>query len=359
AAVTADTPDQFLAALDALATDRPHPHLVTHHTLAGKTVFVFPGQGSQWTGMGADLYHHSPVFAHHLTACAHALAPHTDYNLTDVILQQNDAPALERVDVIQPVLWAMMVSLARLWQHHGIQPDAVIGHSQGEIAAAHIAGALTLDDAALIVARRARILRRLAGTGTMASLPTTAHHTTTLITELGLDDVHIAAHNAPTATVVSGHPTQIHTLVTTAQQRDIRARTIDVDYASHCPHVDTLHHELITALTPITPQPTDGTIAFHSTLKAQHITDTTTLNAHYWTDNLRHPVLFHQTLTHLNNTGHTHYIETSPHPVLTTAIQHTLDTHPHTTTPTLRRNTPDHHTFTHHLATTHTHGHPT
>ncbi|OMI84578.1 type I polyketide synthase, partial [Streptomyces sp. M1013] len=170
AAVTADTPDQFLAALDALATDRPHPHLVTHHTLAGKTVFVFPGQGSQWTGMGADLYHHSPVFAHHLTACAHALAPHTDYNLTDVILQQNGAPALERVDVIQPVLWAMMVSLARLWQHHGIQPDAVIGHSQGEIAAAHIAGALTLDDAALIVARRARILRRLAGTGTMASL---------------------------------------------------------------------------------------------------------------------------------------------------------------------------------------------
>ncbi|WP_411101162.1 beta-ketoacyl synthase N-terminal-like domain-containing protein, partial [Streptomyces sp. x-45] len=144
-----------------------------------------------------------------------------------------------------------------------------------------------------------------------------------------------------------------------AQQHDIRARTIDVDYASHCPHVDTLHHELTTALTPITPQPTNGRIAFHSTLKAQHITDTTTLNAHYWTDNLRHPVLFHQTLTHLNNTGHTHYIETSPHPVLTTAIQHTLDTHPHTTTPTLRRNTPDHHTFTHHLATTHTHGHPT
>ncbi|WP_374199111.1 acyltransferase domain-containing protein, partial [Streptomyces sp. GESEQ-35] len=102
------------------------------------------------------------------------MAAHTDFDLTDVILQRDGAPGLERVDVVQPVLWAMMVSLARLWQHHGIHPDAVIGHSQGEIAAAHIAGALTLDDAALIVARRAKLLRRLAGTGTMASLPTTA-----------------------------------------------------------------------------------------------------------------------------------------------------------------------------------------
>ncbi|WP_210594480.1 acyltransferase domain-containing protein, partial [Streptomyces sp. GESEQ-35] len=101
--------------------------------------------------------------------------------------------------------------------------------------------------------------------------------TTTLIAELGLDDVHLAAHNSPTATVVSGHQDQIHTLVETCRNRDIRARTIDVDYASHCPHVDTLHQELLDALAPINPQPTDGRTAFYSTLRGAPVTDTTTL----------------------------------------------------------------------------------
>ncbi|MGV9292282.1 type I polyketide synthase, partial [Streptomyces sp. NPDC003719] len=123
AAVVGESAGELLAGLEALAADRPHPALVTASTTTGgKTVFVFPGQGSQWAGMGADLYHHSPVFAEHVTACARALAPHTDFDLIDVILHKEDAPGLERVDVIQPVLWAMMVSLARLWQHHGIQP---------------------------------------------------------------------------------------------------------------------------------------------------------------------------------------------------------------------------------------------
>ncbi|MGV9700753.1 acyltransferase domain-containing protein, partial [Streptomyces sp. NPDC003470] len=198
----------------------------------------------------------------------------------------------------------------------------------------------------------------------MASLPTTADTTTTLIDELGLDDVHVAAHNAPTATVVSGQWDQVHTLVDTARERDIRARTIDVDYASHCPHVESLRHELLTELAPITPQATDENIAFYSTLKGAQVTDTTTLTAEYWTDNLRHPVLFHQTLTQLADTGHAHYIETSPHPVLAHAVQHTYEAlHTDsptacTTTPSLRRDTTDTHTFALNLATAHTHGLP-
>ena len=163
AAVVGDDLDELLAGLDALGGGEEHPALVTGSVVAGKTVFVFPGQGSQWAGMGRDLYATSPVFAHHLGQCAAALAAYTDWDLIDVLHQREGAPGLDRVDVIQPALWAMMVSLARLWQHHGIHPDAVIGHSQGEIAAAHIAGALTLKDAAAIVALRARTLRRLAG----------------------------------------------------------------------------------------------------------------------------------------------------------------------------------------------------
>ncbi|MEV0391480.1 acyltransferase domain-containing protein, partial [Nonomuraea sp. NPDC050643] len=121
-------------------------------TRSGGTVFVFPGQGGQWPGMGRRLYAASPVFREHLDACAEALAPYTDWSLLDVLHQRDRAPSLDRVDVVQPALFAIMVALARLWEHHGIHPDAVIGHSQGEIAAAHIAGALSLEDAARVVA---------------------------------------------------------------------------------------------------------------------------------------------------------------------------------------------------------------
>ncbi|WP_159053276.1 acyltransferase domain-containing protein, partial [Streptomyces regalis] len=134
----------------------------------GKVVFVFPGQGSQWDGMATHLLTTSPVFADHLTQAAHAIQQHTGWNLLDVLTNTPDAPPADRVDVIQPALFAVMTSLAKLWQHHDIHPDAVIGHSQGEIAAAYTAGALTLDDAAKIVTLRSKTLLELAGTGGMA-----------------------------------------------------------------------------------------------------------------------------------------------------------------------------------------------
>ncbi|MDN3060960.1 type I polyketide synthase, partial [Streptomyces sp. SRF1] len=134
---------EAMAALTALATGQPHPRLITGHaTTPGKTVFVFPGQGSQWTGMGAQLLATSPVFAARMHECAQALAPFTDWDLIDVITSTPGAPGLDRVDVVQPATFAIMVSLAALWQSHGIHPDAVIGHSQGEIAAACVAGVL-------------------------------------------------------------------------------------------------------------------------------------------------------------------------------------------------------------------------
>ena len=358
AAVVGDDLDELLAGLDALGGGEEHPALVTGSVVAGKTVFVFPGQGSQWAGMGRDLYATSPVFAHHLGQCAAALAAYTDWDLIDVLHQREGAPGLDRVDVIQPALWAMMVSLARLWQHHGIHPDAVIGHSQGEIAAAHIAGALTLKDAAAIVALRARTLRRLAGTGTMASLPVPADDARELIATHELDDVHIAAHNSPTTTVIAGNLDQVHALVQTCRAQNIRARAIDVDYASHTTHVEALRDELTSQLAHIIPRAGDPTIAFHSTLQGAHVPDTTTLTTDYWINNLRHPVLFHQTIHDLYVEGHTHYIEASPHPVLTIGLHNTLEPldSGYTVIPTLRRGTVDTHTFATALATAHTHG---
>ncbi|WSD92481.1 SDR family NAD(P)-dependent oxidoreductase [Streptomyces canus] len=335
-------------ALAALAEGLPHPDLATGTAISGKTVFVFPGQGSQWPAMGRHLLTHEPVFAAHIQACTEAFAPHTDWNLTH-LLTQPDENLLTRVDVIQPVLFAVMTGLAELWKHHGITPDAVIGHSQGEIAAAHTAGALTLHDAAKTVILRAQAITALAGTGTMASIPLPPDDVHPLLH----GDAHIAATNGPATTVVSGSPDAITTLITTCQARNIRARQIPVDYASHCTHVEAIREEILTALDDIRPHSTD--IAFYSTVTAQPI-DTSTLTADYWYTNLRQQVRFHDTIELLHTHGYRHYIETSPHPVLTIGLQQTFDDRPATILPTLRRDHGNH--FPRALAQAHTHGLP-
>ena len=166
---------QLMAGLAELATDEFGARTIRGHgTPASKTVFVFPGQGSQWLGMGVELLDGSAVFAAELNACAEALAEFVDWSLIDVLRGAPGAPGLDRVDVVQPVLFAIMVSLARLWRSLGVTPDAVIGHSQGEIAAAYVAGALSLRDAARVVALRSRLLVALSGDAGMVSLACSA-----------------------------------------------------------------------------------------------------------------------------------------------------------------------------------------
>ncbi|MBC3841109.1 acyltransferase domain-containing protein [Streptacidiphilus sp. 4-A2] len=184
--------------------------------------------------MGRELLDTAPVFAQSIADCEAALSPHVDWSLTDVLRETPGAPGLDRVDVVQPALFAVMVSLARLWQSHGIHPTAVIGHSQGEIAAAHIAGALTLDDAARIAALRSQALHAITGHGGMASLRLDADQTHALL-EPWNNRLHIAAHNSPHTTVIAGDATALDELLEHLTTQDIRARRIDVDYASHTP----------------------------------------------------------------------------------------------------------------------------
>ncbi|MYQ50960.1 acyltransferase domain-containing protein, partial [Streptomyces sp. SID4941] len=209
AVVVGGSHSELLKALDALAHGEPSPHLVQGFAPeeTGKTVFVFPGQGTQWAGMGAELLDTVPVFAEAIARCEEALAPHVDWSLTDVLRSRAE---LDRVDVIQPVTWAVMVSLAATWQELGVRPDAVVGHSQGEIAAAAVAGALSLEDAAKVVAVRAQIIgEHLAGRGAMASVPQAAR---TVEAQLPTG-VGIAAINGPNTTVVSGDKDAVETLV--------------------------------------------------------------------------------------------------------------------------------------------------
>ncbi|TGB07539.1 SDR family NAD(P)-dependent oxidoreductase [Streptomyces palmae] len=324
--------DDFLTALAALAAGETAgptgpraagSAAVTTGTAAeqGRVAFVFGGQGSQWPAMAADLLDRSAVFAAAIGECQDALAPHTDWSLLDVLRQEPGAPSLERVDVVQPALFAVMVSLAALWRSLGVRPAAVVGHSQGEIAAARVAGALTLEDAARIVALRSRALRAISGRGGMMSLTLPAEQTGPLLERWG-GRLGVAAVNGPHSVVVSGEPAALEELRAHCQSHDIRARTIPVDYASHSPQVEDVRERLLADLEGITPRPAET--AFYSTVTGEPL-DGTALDAAYWYRNLRSTVEFEAATRSLLRDGHTVFVETSPHPVMTPGIEQTAE----------------------------------
>ena len=215
--------EHLTAGLAGLAAGEPGANVVVGRAQSvGKTVFVFPGQGSQWVGMGAQLLNTSKVFAEHMDRCDKALAEHVEWSLIDVIRGAAGAPGLDRVDVVQPVLWAVMVSLTELWRSVGVMPDAVIGHSQGEIAAAYVAGALSLEDAARVVALRSRLLVQLSGAGGMVSLACELPQAQELLAQWG-DRLNIAAVNGVSAVVVSGEVNALEELMRRCEADNVRA----------------------------------------------------------------------------------------------------------------------------------------
>ncbi|WP_342669645.1 type I polyketide synthase [Streptomyces vietnamensis] len=306
--------------LRALAAGEEAPHLVRAVASGGRAVFVFPGQGAQWEGMARELLDASPVFRTTIEACEAAFAPYVDWSLTDVLRGADGAPPLERVDVVQPALFAVMAALADVWQAAGIRPAAVVGQSQGEIAAAYVCGALTLDDAARVVALRSLITRdRLAGTGAMASVMLPADTVERLLAETEeAGDVSIASVSSPTATVVGGSPEALDALLTAWEAGGVKSRRVAVDYASHTAHVETIERELLTALAPVTPRP--SRVPFYSTVTGRPY-DTTGLDAAYWYRNLRRTVRFTDTVRALLDDGHRVFVEPTAHPLLTSAVQ--------------------------------------
>ena len=322
AVVTGADLDELTAGLRALADHAPAPGVVTGVAAGtGPVVFVFPGQGSQWVGMGRELAASSPVFASRLAECGAALAPYIDWSLDEVLSGAEGAPGFDRVDVVQPVLWAMMVSLAGFWQAAGVVPDAVLGHSQGEIAAAVVAGILSLEDAARVVALRSKALIALSGRGGMLSIAESAEAVANRITAWD-NRIAVAAVNGPAATVVSGEPEALAELLAACEREDVRARMLPVDYASHGPQVEELRGEILSLLTGIVPR--RGMIPMVSALTGEFLQGPE-LDAEYWYASLRGTVEFSRAADVLGQTGYGVFIETSAHPVLTSAISDTLD----------------------------------
>ncbi|MEU6569480.1 type I polyketide synthase [Streptomyces parvulus] len=323
AVVVADSGEEALAGLRALARGESAPGVVSGSSGApGRVVWVFPGQGSQWAGMGRELLEASPVFAERITECAAALEPFIDWSLIDVLRGDADPGLMERVDVLQPASFAVMVGLAAVWQSAGVKPDAVLGHSQGEIAAAAVSGALSLEDAARVVALRSQaIAGQLAGRGGMASVALSEDEAVGRL-ERWAGRVEVAAVNGPSSVVIAGDAEALDEALEALAADGIRVRRVAVDYASHTRHVEDIRDTLAETLAGVTAQA--PSIPFYSTVTGEWIETAGVLDGGYWYRNLRSQVGFGPAVAALLKQGHGVFVEVSAHPVLVQPITETV-----------------------------------
>jgi acyl transferase domain-containing protein/acyl carrier protein len=285
-------------------------------------IFVFPGQGGQWPAMGRELFHAESAFRASLEQCDAAIAQEVNWSIIDVLMEGNDDTWLQHADAIQPVLWAVQVSLATLWRSWGVRPRCVVGHSMGEVAAAHVAGALSIQDAARIICRRSRLARSVNGNGAMAVVNLSDSALAERIAAHYSGQLFVAAHNSPCQSIVSGDAAAIRALLAELDSDGVSGRPIRVEYASHSPQVDVLREKLLRELADLSPRKTN--VPFYSTVRSTELCGPE-LDAAYWADNLREPVRFAEAITALSAAGRTIFLEISPHPVLVGPVNECLD----------------------------------
>jgi phthiocerol/phenolphthiocerol synthesis type-I polyketide synthase D len=308
-----------VAGLRAVAAGRSGPGVVGPHggSCGSGTVFVYSGQGSQWAGMGRRLLVEEPEFAAAVAELDPVFSAQTGFSLREVL--EAGGP-LVGIDRIQPVLVGVQLALTQLWRSYGVSPDAVIGHSMGEVSAAVVAGALTVAEGLRVIATRSRLMARLAGRGAMALLELDAAETEAVIA--GHPELALAVYASPRQTVIAGPPDQVDAVCAVVDAQDRLARRIEVDVASHHRTVDPILPELRTALAGLAPrQPTIPLISCTDHTDGQ----AAVFDADYWVANLRNPVRFTQAVATAAQ-HHTTFLEISPHPLLTHAITETLTT---------------------------------
>ena len=314
--------EELAAGLRALAEARVSADVVSGVAVeVGRPVLVFPGQGSQWVGMGRELLGCSEVFGGWVGECEGVLSRYVDWSLREV-LERADEADLMRIEVLQPLLFAVMVGIARIWRSWGVVPGAVVGHSQGEVAAAYVAGALSLDHAVRVVVLRSRLFARaLVGRGAVAALAAGSSAVGELVGRWG-GALSLAGINGPNATMVAGPEDLLRELVDLCGEQEIRARVVAGTVASHSAQVDPLRGELLDLLESVAP--VAGQVPFCSTVTGA-VLDSSELGAGYWFDNARCPVDFAGAIGRLLTDGHRAFIECSPHPILVPNIAEIAD----------------------------------
>jgi epothilone polyketide synthase D len=282
-----------------------------------KVVFVFPGQGSQWLGMGRQLLAEEPAFRDALAACDEAVRSEAGWSVIEQLTASEASSRLAHIDVVQPVLFSIQVALAALWRSWGVNPDAVVGHSMGEIAAACVSGALSLAAGAAVICRRSALLRQIRGRGAMALVELSMSEAEDAIA--GLEHrVSVAVSNGQRSSVLSGDPDALALLLEKLEARGVFCRRVNVDVASHSPQVEPLLGDLVSSLEGLLLRSAE--LPMHSTVSGEWLRGPE-LTASYWASNLRQPVRFQQSVRRLMSEGFTSFVEISPHPLLVSAIE--------------------------------------
>ncbi|MFY2859629.1 beta-ketoacyl synthase N-terminal-like domain-containing protein [Mycobacterium sp. THU-M104] len=276
-------------------------------------VFVFSGHGAQWHGMGRRLQVEEPVFGDALATCDRALQPYLGRSVLEALAGDED---LTEVGAIQPAIFAIQVALAALWRSCGVEPSAVVGQGLGEVAAAHVAGALSLDDAARVICTRSRMLQTLRGQGTMVAAEISLAEAEELIAGRE-QQVAIAGSNSHRSTVLSGERTVLAELTAVLRQRGRFSLWVDTDVASHTPQMDALVAGLRAGLAGL--RPTAPAVPLYSAVTGDLLTDRLP-DVDYWTENLRSPMRFSPAMRRMLDGGHDIVVEISPHPTLLTPI---------------------------------------
>ncbi|GAB4196039.1 MAG: hypothetical protein Fur006_43060 [Coleofasciculaceae cyanobacterium] len=285
-----------------------------------KLVFVFSGQGAQWWAMGRELWHSEAIFRATLEQCDRVLSSYTDWSLIDELMADELQSRLAETEVAQPVIFALQVALAALWKSWGVEPSAVVGHSLGEVAAARVAGVLSLEDAVRVVFHRSRLMQRGTGQGKMAAVELSIADAESLVAQYD-GRLSIAAINSPTSIVLSGEKAALEEVCQLFQQRQIFCRLLQVNYAFHSPQMEPFQDELMQSLQGLTPQ--TASIPIFSTLKG-HACDGQAFDAAYWAGNIREPVRFARAIEQLIQTQHNLFLEIGSHPVLAMNISQCL-----------------------------------
>jgi acyl transferase domain-containing protein/acyl carrier protein len=323
---------ELVARLDALLRARAAPAILQSRPAgrAPRVAFVFPGQGSQWTGMGLGLMAAEPAFRRAIERCDAAITAQAGWSLLEE-LQSGERSRLDRIDIVQPALFAMQVALAAQWRAWGVEPAAVIGHSMGEVAAAVVAGALDLQAATRVICTRSALLRRISGQGAMAMVELSPAEIHGLLR--GREDrLSVAVCNSDRSTVVAGEVTALEELLARLERDGVFCRRVKVDVASHSPQVEPLREDLLRGLAGLVA--TETGLPMCSTVTGAPI-DGAQLDAAYWMRNLREPVQFAAAIRRLREQGCDAFVEISPHPVLLSAIEQGL------CVPSLRREEPE------------------
>jgi acyl transferase domain-containing protein/acyl-CoA synthetase (AMP-forming)/AMP-acid ligase II/acyl carrier protein len=339
-AVVGGSKEELAQGLRAFAAGEEHAAVAHGRRIPGqhpRVAFVFCGQGAQWVGMGRALFEEEPVFRGAIERCDGALRAAVGWSVREELFAPEERSRLADTEVAQPALFALQVALAELWRTWGISPEAVVGHSIGEVAAAHVAGALSFEDAVRLVARRGQIMQRATGRGKMAAVGATYEEAKALIA--GEEErLSVAAVNGPAAAVLSGEPAPLQAIEAKLEARGIFFRWLPVNYAFHSPQMDGLDAELEAAMAGLRPR--EASMALASTALGG-LAKGPELDAVYWGKQIRRPVLFAAAIDALANSGIDTFLEVGPHPVLASQIAETVRGKGLHTLASLRRGEPE------------------